>query len=176
MAALLLVGACSSGGGSSTPSTRRSGTTTTTRPEVTGVQVNLTLTGDRTATIQGTKGSCTIPAFGAPSYEFTGKDYPTLGSKGSLTISGPVEVNGTVAVPASAKVLLADVGLTSPTDGSGISLTNNNMTVTVDTQVGGGTGQSEDINLDNPSNTVTAQLTGSIRCTRASRNDSSRRD
>src|SRR5690242_20128421 len=99
VAALLLVSACSSGGSSTTATTRRPRTTTTTRPDVTGVQVNLTLTGDRTATIQGTKGTCTIPAFGAPSYEFTGKDYPTLGPKGSLTITGPVVVNGTVGVP-----------------------------------------------------------------------------
>ena len=45
---------------------------------------NLTITGDRTATIQGTKGSCAIPPFGSATYAFSGADYPSLGANGSL--------------------------------------------------------------------------------------------
>jgi hypothetical protein len=167
LAALLLVGACSSGGGSSTTaSTRRAGTTTTTNADISGVQVNLTLTGDRTATIQGAKGTCTIPGDGAaPTYEFDGKDYPALGTHGSVVITGPLVVNGTAAIPPSAKVILDDVGLVSPTDGAGITLANSNRTVMVNVPVSGGVGQSADNNFDDPSNSVKAMLAGSIRCT-----------
>jgi hypothetical protein len=162
---MLLVTACSSGGNSTSASTRRSGTRTPSEPRVTGVQVNLTVTGDRTAVIQGSKGTCSIPPFGAPTYTFNGKDYPTLGKNGSVSIAGPLIINGGAGVPASAKVIVDDVGLLSPANGSGISLSKNELVVMVNAPISGGTGDSADNNLDAPSATVHAQLTGSIRCT-----------
>jgi hypothetical protein len=164
VAAMMVIGACSSGGGG-TSDTRKPGTTTTTAPAITGVQVNLTITGDRTATIQGTKGSCSIPPFGSATYAFGGADYPSLGANGSLSVAGPLEVNGSTGVPASVKVVIGDVGLLSPANGSGITISNNERVVMINTPISGGTGQSEDINLTGPEASVHAQLVGTIRCT-----------
>jgi hypothetical protein len=74
--AVVVVAGCSSGGSSTTANTRPR-TTTPTAAKVKSVQVNLMLSGDRAAALVGTEGSCVIPPFGAPTYEFKGSDYPT---------------------------------------------------------------------------------------------------
>jgi hypothetical protein len=144
-------------------------TTTTAAAKTMDATVTLTITGDRTATVQGTQGTCTIPEFGAPTYEFSGADYPTLGTRGSISIAGPVTVaNGTV--PASAKVTLTgadpanDVGFLSDPQGTGISLSGNQLVVMLDAPLTGGLGGAEDINLDPAANNLSARMTGSIRC------------
>ncbi len=123
------------------------------------------LSGDRTATIVGTKGTCNIPTFGAPTYVFTGADYPDLGPTGSIRISGPVVVANGGTVPATAKILMGDIGLLAPQDGTGITVSTNKRLVTVNADVTGGPGVTEDINLAPPDSTVVAHLTGTIRCT-----------
>jgi hypothetical protein len=160
----LVLGACSSDDGSTTPNTRP--TTTTTRgPEVSGVVVDLTLTGARNAVVQGTKGTCTIPQFGAASYEFSGSDYPSLGPGGRIVVKGPVTVANGGRIPANALATVTDVGFVSDREGTGITLGRDDMLVTLDAPMRGGLGGAEDINLDNPANNLMARLTGTIRCT-----------
>lgn len=170
VAASVIVAGCGSDNGSAAPNTRAT-TTTTPGPRITDVEVNLSLTGDRTATVQGTKGKCTIPRFGAPTYDFAGKDYPSLGPEGSISIAGPVTVaNGSGSVPANVKVTLTtadpanDVGFLSDVNGTGISLSRNDLVVMLDAPLTGGLGGAEDINLLDPENSLSARLTGSIRC------------
>jgi hypothetical protein len=165
---VLLAGGCNSDDGSAAPDTRPT-TTTTSGPRVTGVAVDITITGDRTATVQGTKGKCTIPEFGAPTYEFSGADYPSLGAGGSISIAGPVSVaNGTV--PANAKVTITgadpstDVGFLSTPEGTGITLTRNQLVVMLDAPLTGGLGGAEDISLNPAENDLSARMSGSIRC------------
>jgi hypothetical protein len=124
--------------------------------------------------VQGTKGKCTIPPFAAPTYEFSGADYPSLGARGSISIAGPVSVaNGTI--PANAKVTITgtdpstDVGFLSPPGATGIDLSRNQRVVVVDVPLAGGLGGAEDINIANPENDLTARMTGSIRCGTTSR-------
>jgi hypothetical protein len=159
----VVVAACDSGGSSTTPQTRRN-TPTSTVQKVEGVSVNLMLTGDRTATIVGTRGSCTIPRFAPPTYVFNGSDYPTLGPSGSLRVVGPVVVNGTVGVPSAVKVNIDEVGFLSA-NGSGITLSPNHQMVKIDTDLTGGLGGAEDINLNSPDNSLHGHITGTIRCT-----------
>jgi hypothetical protein len=154
---------CSSGSGSTTPKTRPS-TTTSTAPKAETVNVNLLLSGDRTATIVGTAGSCDIPKFGVPTYVFSGADYPSLGPTGSIRITAPIVVANGTTLPATAKILMGDVGLLAPQDGTGITVSKNNRVVTVNTDVTGGPGVTEDINLAPPDSTVVAHLAGTIRC------------
>jgi hypothetical protein len=159
----VLAAGCSSNGGTTTPKTRPS-TPTSTTPRVRDVQANLMLTGDRTAVLAGTEGKCTIPAFGAPTYELDGSDYPGLGPDGSLRVTGPIVVaNG--SVPPTAKVLIGDVGLLTPQDGAGVTVSSNKRVVTLDADLSGGPGVTEDINLQPPDSTVHAHLAGTIRCT-----------
>jgi hypothetical protein len=160
----VVLAGCDSGSGSATPDTRRT-TTTTTRPKVTGVEVDLLVSGDRIAAVKGTKGTCNIPRFGAPNYDFAGADYPDLGPSGSLMVVGPVIVGETVGVPASAGVTIGDVGLVTPSSGAGITLSKNMRVVTIDAELTGGPGGAEDINLNSPDNSLHGRLTGTIRCT-----------
>jgi hypothetical protein len=165
---MLAVGAvmagCSGGDGSATPETRPA-TTTTTEPKVTRVEVDLLVSGDRVAAVKGTKGTCNIPRFGAPSYEFTGVSYPDLGTDGSLKVFGPVVVGETVGLPATAQVTIGDVGLVSPSSGTGITVSENMRVVTIDAALRGGPGGAEDINLASPDNSLSGRITGTIRCT-----------
>jgi hypothetical protein len=157
--------ACKSDDGSTPPKTVPKTTTTSGAPKVKGVQVNLMLSGDRTAAIVGTKGSCEIPAFGAPVYEFKGSDYPDLGPAGSVRISGPVEVANGGTVPATARILIGDIGLLAPLDGAGITVSSSGRLVSVDTSLAGGPGITPDNGTAPPDSTVQARLTGTIRCT-----------
>ncbi len=155
---------CSSDGGSSTPDTTRP-TPTSTIPEVTGVSVDLLVSGDRVAAVKGSRGTCTIPPFGAPSYDFDGSDYPDLGPEGELSVVGPVIVNGVVGVPASVQATIGEVGLVSSRTGAGIRLSQNMRVVTIDAELSGGLGGAEDINPNPPDNSLHGRITGTIRCT-----------
>lgn len=167
MGTAILATACSSNGGSSTPNTRENPNPAS-KTRVMDADVDLTLTGDRSAVVQGSKGTCTIPPFAAPTYDVTGAEYPSLGAGGSISIAGAVTVaNG--SVPANVKVTIDDVGFLSE-NGTGISLSRNNLVVTLDAPLTGGLGGAEDINLLDPENTLSARLTGTIRCTKRSSN------
>ncbi len=162
-ASLVLVAACSSGGGGTTAKTRPP-TPVSTAARVKGVQVNLMMTGDRTAVIVGTAGTCTIPAFGAPTYMFQGTDYPTLTPGGSLNVSGPIVAENGGRVAPSLKVLMGDVGLLTPQDGTGITVSANKRLVTLDADLSGGVGVSADNSILDPANSLHAHISGTIRC------------
>jgi hypothetical protein len=164
VALLALATACSSGDGSASSDTRAT-TTTTAAPRVSRVAVDLTLTGDRTATVKGTKGTCAVSEeFGGSTYEFAGKDYPSLGPEGSISIRGPIKLQNT-GLPPSAKVVVTDAGFVTPDNTPGISISDNQLTVLVNVPLQGGIGGiSEDNNIDPLENDLRAQLTGSIRC------------
>jgi hypothetical protein len=162
--ALLLV-ACSSDDGGSTASTQPP-TTTTKPPRVNGVVADLTLTGARNAVVQGNKGTCTIPRFGAASYDLSGADYPALGTGGKIAVKGPVTVANGGRIPPNALVTINEVGFSSDRAGTGIVLSQNDMLVTLDVPMRGGLGGAEGINTEDPANNLMARLTGTIRCTR----------
>ena len=162
--AALLLGACGSDDGSATPDTRAT-TTTTRATKVSGIVANLTLSGARSAVVQGNKGTCTIPEFGAATYQLSGADYPSLGAGGKVVVKGPVTVANGGRIPPNALVNVNEVGFLSDRDGTGITLSRDDMLVTLDVPMRGGVGGAEDINLDNPANNLMAQLTGTIRCT-----------
>lgn len=162
-AVVALVG-CTSDGGSTTTETRPP-TPTATAAKVDGVQVNLMLSGARIGAIVGTQGSCKIPAFGPPTYDVMGSDYPGLGPEGSVHVSGPIVVANGGTLPATAKILIGDIGLLAPPEGTGITVSRNKRLVTLDADVTGGPGVTEDINLAPPDSTVHAHITGTIRCT-----------
>lgn len=162
--ALVAFAGCSSGSSATTPKTRPT-TPTPTAATVKGVQVNLLLSGDRTAVVTGTKGTCKIPPFGAPTYNFDGSDYPSLGPGGSLSVIGPIVVANGGTVPATVKIIMGDVGLLTPQIGAGITVSSNKRVVTLDADVSGGPGVTSDINLNSPDNSLHAHIAGTIRCT-----------
>ena len=161
--AVVVVAGCSSGGSSTTAKTRPR-TTTPTEAQVKSVQVNLALTGDRAAVVAGTAGTCQIPPYGAPTYDFEGSDYPSLGPDGSLSVIGPVVVANGGTVPATVKIIMGDVGLLTPQTGAGITVSQNKRSVTLDADVSGGPGVTEDINLAPPDASLHAHISGTIRC------------
>jgi hypothetical protein len=161
---LVVIAGCSSGGSSTTPKTRPR-TTTPTAAKVKGVQVNLMLTGSRTAVVTGSKGTCKIPPFGAPTYDFEGSDYPSLGPDGSLSVIGPIVVANGGTVPPTVKIIMGDVGLLTPQNGAGITVSQNKRNVTLDADVSGGPGVTEDNSLLPPDASLHAHISGTIRCT-----------
>ena len=163
--ALVVIAGCSSGSSSSTTPKTRPPTPSPTAAKVKGVLVNLMLTGDRTAVVTGTNGTCKIPPFGAPTYDFDGSDYPTLGPGGSLSIIGPIVVANGATVPATVKIIMGDVGLLSPQNGAGITVSQNKRNVTLDADVSGGPGVTEDNSLLPPDQSLHAHISGTIRCT-----------
>ena len=162
--ALVVIAGCSSGGSSTTPKTRPP-TPTPTAATVKGVQVNLLLSGDRTAVVTGTKGTCKIPPFGAPTYDFAGSDYPSLGPGGSLSVIGPLVVANSGSVPPAVKIIMGDVGLLTPQIGAGITVSPNKRNVTLDADVSGGPGVTSDNSILDPNASLHAHISGTIRCT-----------
>jgi hypothetical protein len=161
--ALVVVAGCSSGGSSTTAKTRPR-TTTPTAAKVKSVQVNLALTGSRAAVVAGTAGTCKIPPYGAPTYDFEGSDYPSLGPDGSLSVIGPLVVANGGSVPPTVKIIMGDVGLLSPQNGAGITVSQNKRSVTLDADVSGGPGVTEDNSLLPPNTSLHAHISGTIRC------------
>ncbi len=94
------------------------------------VTVDLVITGDRPAVVKGTKGRCVL--IHSPSYEFSGADYPDLGTGGDVSIVGPMNPGG----PPSLKALIGDGGFLD-TDGGGIHISPDQKTVTVDQDLNG---------------------------------------
>lgn len=161
---VILLAACSSDSGSATPSTLAT-TTSTTQPKPLGIDADLTVTGDRTAVIKGEKGDCMIPRFAAPTYDLTGANYPDLGPGGSVSVVGPITVANGGTVPASVRIIIGDVGFLTPPEGTGISLSNNKKVVTINADLTGGPGVTEDINILPPDSSLMVHVTGTIRCT-----------
>ena len=105
--------------------------------------VDLTITGDRPATISGTKGECSkkVAGDGPPigEYVFSGSDYPSLGAEGAFSLS-PAEpyLSGGESDP-YIKVVIGDVGFLS-SDAAGITVSADGKQVTLDNAISGGSG------------------------------------
>jgi hypothetical protein len=156
MAAALLVGAPGCGSSSSkaegaSPSTAAttSRSSTAPRPATTvampGLKVDLVLTGTKSVTIKGTKGTChisTSPDFGTE-VDLSGADYPSLGSAGALSIEAPHTtrfVGGTsTANPGLVKFDISGTGGISG-ETPNITVSADKKTVTLDTTIDGTSG------------------------------------
>jgi hypothetical protein len=128
-----------------------------------GVTVDLVITGDRPATIKGTKGRCDIPADPGVSsiYEFTGADYPELGAGGDFSVAGPqrpTDPEG-LTLEASIKALVGDGGFLD-NGGTGIDVSADRTSVTLDADLGGSTGGT----VDKPGTPLHDHVTGTIAC------------
>ncbi len=87
----LIAAACSS---TSSPTSSQTPGGSTSRASGSGVTVNLVVTGNHPATIQGTKGTCNRGATSGM-YFFEAKDYPSLGTNGVFQVSYNPGASGT---------------------------------------------------------------------------------
>jgi hypothetical protein len=162
-----VVAAGCSSGGSSSPSS--GSTTTTSAPaEASAVSVDLTITGDRPATIKGSKGRCDIPSSAEmPSnYEFSGADYPSLGPEGNFSVAGVQKATGGGQAaggqnefPASIKAVINGGGFLD-TDGAGITFSADRKKVTLDADLSGSTGGT----TSSPGTPLNDHVSGTITC------------
>jgi hypothetical protein len=152
---------CSSGSSSKSSPTSKPGSSATTAggssAAPTGVKVDLVITGDKPATIKGTKGRCRISNPAMVGYDFSGADYPALGATGDLSINGPQQNTNGFQEPSNLKLVMPDSGFLD-TDGSGITISADGKHVTLDAAIGGGTGD------PSATNTLTDHITGTITC------------
>jgi hypothetical protein len=96
-----------------------------------GVTADLTISGDRTASLKGTKGTCSgrVPL----TVTLSGADYADLGPSGAFSATGP----GASAATARFKVLVANVGFLSGMD-AGITASADGKTLTFNSDAAGG--------------------------------------
>jgi hypothetical protein len=102
------------------------------------VAVDLVITGDRPATIHGTKGRCVISTSDplSSSYDFTTADYPSLGATGGFGAEGGQLLSGNRGYPSiKASIGGGDFSFQGPT---GITLSANGKTATFDADLDGG--------------------------------------
>jgi hypothetical protein len=104
------------------------------------VAVDLVITGDKPATIKGSKGRCSLPSnqtIGA-GYDFSGSDYPSLGAGGDFSVAGPQQATaaGQIALPSNIKALIKGSGYLD-TDGHGITISADRKKVTINADIGG---------------------------------------
>jgi hypothetical protein len=169
-AAVLALGvglsACDSGGGNKAGKKAAVATPPTTAPPtLTGMNVNLVVTGDQPATIQGSKGTCRFPATGLPNtYQVVAADYPQLGSLGSIGVWGPTAIGAAPPIPPTVKMYRNTLGFMSAVANGGITVSADGRRVDVDTDLYGASGGSVDGSLVDPTWTLHGHITGSIRC------------
>ncbi len=108
--------------------------------------VDVTITGDKTATIQGTKGGCQTGS--KPRYLIQSQDYPALGSPAHLEITGAP--SGITLTDLEAARVYHDQ------NGTGITISSDHKKVTLDAALSA-------VSLANGA-TYTAHLTGTITC------------
>jgi hypothetical protein len=161
-AIVIVVAGCSSSGSSKAADT--SPTTTTAAGNTTAgntagsgsgtVSVDIVITGERPATIKGTKGQCSLPSneTSPAGYNFSGSDYPSLGAGGNFGVTGPQK--GPPAFPSSIKVLINGGGYLD-TDGHGITISADRKKVTINADIGG---------LTSSGTTVHELVKGTITC------------
>ena len=146
IAIVIVMASCSSSGSSKaadtspTTTTVAGGNTTSGAGSANGtVSVDLVITGDKPATIKGTKGRCSLPSdpsLGA-GYEFSGSDYPSLGAGGDFSVAGPQQKTATqIGVAASIKAIIKGSGYLS-TGGHGITISADRKKVTLNVDIGG---------------------------------------
>jgi hypothetical protein len=144
MLAIVMAGCSSSGSSkaadtSPTTTSAAGGNTTTAAgagPATGSVSVDLVITGQKPATIKGTKGRCSLPSNPSSSsgYDFSGSDYPSLGPGGDFNVAGPQK--GPPAFPSSIKALINGEGYLD-TDGHGITISADSKKVTINADIGG---------------------------------------
>ena len=148
MLAIVMAGCSSSGSsakaanGKSTTTAAGSHTTTTAGAGSANstVSVDLVITGDKPATIKGSKGRCSLPSNSSLSsgYDFSGSDYPSLGAGGNFNVTGPQQATagGQLAFKSSIKALINGAGFLD-TDGHGITISADRKKVTINADIGG---------------------------------------
>jgi hypothetical protein len=132
-------------------------TTAAPAPSASGkVSVDLVITGDRPATIKGTKGRCIISSSDplSSSYDFTAADYPSLGADGGFGAAGGSPLTGGGHTFPSVKAIIGGAQF-GDIDGSGITLAANGKSATLDTDLGGG---------DATGARLTGHVSGTITC------------
>jgi hypothetical protein len=152
---VLVLGACSSSGSAKASTTNAGGSTTGPTRGATGntvkppnrapaVNVDLVFTGDKPATIKGTKGRCSIPTDERLSsgYEFSYEDYPQLGLHGDVSVTGPQ--NTQLKLGPSLKAIINGSGYLDT--GTGITVSADRKSVTLDADIGGMTSSGQQIN------------------------------
>jgi hypothetical protein len=104
------------------------------------VSVDLVITGDKPATIKGSKGRCSLPSNSSSSsgYDFSGSDYPSLGPGGDFSVTGPQQATagGQLAFKSSIKALISGSGFLA-TNGRGITVSADRKKVTINADIGG---------------------------------------
>lgn len=162
--ATALISGCSSGGGAKSTSDSTSSTTSTTRP-ADHLHAALMVTGDHPLNITGTKGTCTIPSEGAASYVMTADDYPALGPGGDIKVFGPTSVPGSGTVPGNVTAVIGGTGFVSPATGEGVTVRRDDMQVTLNVDLSGGTGGSSVDNVSGAPSPFHIHIAGTLRCT-----------
>jgi hypothetical protein len=135
-AAALLTGCSSS---TSTSPGGTSGSSPTSRTSAgSGITVDVTITGDHTATLEGTKGQCSTSTANTLSIVLSGSDYPDLGPNGAFSLMGEQTFSNGNVVPPNFKLIIGNAGFLSGLD-SGMVVSSDNKTVTLDSDVVGRT-------------------------------------
>jgi hypothetical protein len=130
----LLTG-CSSGTPTSPGGT--SGSSPTARNSAgSGITVDVAISGDHTATLEGTKGQCNTA--NTLSIVLSVSDYPDLGPNGAFSIMGEQTFSNENVVPPNFKLIIGNAGFLSGLD-SGVVVSSDNKTVTLDSDVVGRT-------------------------------------
>jgi hypothetical protein len=167
IACAALLAACDSNGSSSGPVKT---TPTTVAPvALKSMQVDLVVTGKPSTlsvVLKGTKGTCRFPSNGLPaSYVLNRFEYPQLGFGGSVKVYGRTVAKGKPGyLPSNVTAYIQGMGLVSPYTSSGILIAPDQQSIKIDASLSGGLGGSFAGNLDDPTNTLTARITGTIRC------------
>ncbi len=105
------------------------------------VSVDLVITGDRPATIKGTKGRCIISSSDPLSsgYDFEAADYPSLGANGSFSAEGGQQrTDGSRSFAVVKASFNGGDFLTFDSSGSGITISANGKNATLDMDLDGG--------------------------------------
>lgn len=158
--------ACGSGGSGKAKTPTVTTPPTTVAPRTTRLNVNLVITGDQPATIQGAKGTCSLPATGQRNtYAVVAVDYPQLGNLGSVRIWGPTALPNQSPIPPTVKVYINSLGFISAFANRGITVSADGQSVDVDTDLYGAPAGSFADSLLGPTWTLHGHITGSIRCT-----------
>jgi hypothetical protein len=141
----------------------------TAAPSLTGMNVDLVITGASPATVQGSKGACAFSSTGlANNYVVSGADYPQLGALGSIRFWGPTVIPNSSPVPPTIKLYINTIGFISSSAASsrgGLTVSADGRRIDVDTDLYGAPGGSFAGSLVDPTWTLLNHIKGSITCT-----------
>jgi hypothetical protein len=124
---------------------------------------HLTMTGAVPLDMPKATGVCREHAHGL-AREFVVKGAPELGLNGFVAAFGPTTVEGRTPVPANVKVFVKFIGLESAQTGTGVTISSDQQSITFDTDLAGGTGNSRN-GARIPSAIMRGHISGTLRCT-----------